>query len=231
MNKQKKKDQQEKKASREKKLGNFQIRRWRISKGVLTAWMIGLCVAGIIGYNFYQHQRSLVGGGAPPARVKGSPQARLKIIEYIDLQCPHCALGAMTLKSYLDRYPGDIYLEMRYFPLGQLNSMISAIYAECAATQDKFWELTDLLLERQSQWRKIKDVQDLFWGMAQEAGLDLNALSQCVTSGKARATILADKAKGDSLIIKSTPTYFINGQMVVGYENLKKELGKNFEDK
>ena len=87
------------------------------------------------------------------ARAKGNPQARLKIVEFIDFQCPACAYGVKYLKTFFDQHPNDIYLQVRYYPLTNVHhhAMISALYSECAARQGKFWALNDLMMPQQDR--------------------------------------------------------------------------------
>src|SRR5271170_6164341 len=55
------------------------------------------------------------------ARTKGNPQARVKIVEFIDFQCPACAYGVKYLKALFEKYPNDLYVRVRYFPLTQMH--------------------------------------------------------------------------------------------------------------
>jgi protein-disulfide isomerase len=77
------------------------------------------------------------------ARAKGNPQARVKIVEFVDFQCPACAYGLKFLRTFIEQHPNDVYVQVRYFPLTNMHhhAMISALYSECAARQGKFWEL------------------------------------------------------------------------------------------
>src|ERR1700690_3064713 len=62
------------------------------------------------------------------ARSKGNPDARIKIVEFIDFQCPGCAYGITQLKTVFNEHPNDIYLQVKYFPLTQMqhHAMTSA---------------------------------------------------------------------------------------------------------
>src|SRR5260370_16526798 len=82
-----------------------------------------------------------------PARLRGSPQAPVMIVEFSDFQCPFCRRVQSTLKNLLEKYQGQVSLAYRDFPLRGMHSQ-----AESAAEasrwdleQGKFWEYHDLL--------------------------------------------------------------------------------------
>ena len=164
------------------------------------------------------------------ARAKGNPQARVKIVEYIDFQCPACAWGIKYLKTLFDKYPNDLYLQVRYFPLTNMHrhAMISALYSECAARQGKFWVLDDLMIPQQTQWAQLINPEPVFQSMASQAGMDTSQLNSCLASDDARKVINSEKSLGQSVGISSTPTYFINNKMVVGTKSLQEELHTYF---
>ena len=166
------------------------------------------------------------------ARSKGNPQARVKIVEFIDFQCPACAYGIKYLKTAFDKHPNDIYLQVKYFPLTNMHrhAMISALYSECAARQGKFWALDDLMIPQQSQWAQLISPEPVFQAMAQQAGVNIDQLNTCLTSDDARRVINDEKSFGQSVGILSTPTYFINGKMVVGTKSLQDELKSYFPE-
>lgn len=164
------------------------------------------------------------------ARSKGNPEARVKIVEYIDFQCPACAFGIKYLKSFIEAHPNDIYLQVRYFPLTNMHhhAMVSALYSECAARQGKFWALDDLMIPQQSQWAQLISPDPVFQAMATQVGMNIDQLNTCLASDDARKVINDEKSVGQSLGITSTPTYFINDKMVVGTKSLQEVLKSYF---
>ena len=164
------------------------------------------------------------------ARAKGNPQARVKIVEFIDFQCPACANGIKILGKYFDQHPNDIYLQVNYFPLTNMHrhAMDSALYSECAARQGKFWALNDLMMPQQSQWGQLISAEPVFHAMAEQAGMNIQKLNTCLGSDDVRRVINDEKSLGQSLGISSTPTYLINNKMVVGTKSLEEELNNYF---
>jgi protein-disulfide isomerase len=168
------------------------------------------------------------------ARSKGNPQARVKIVEFIDFQCPACAAGIKYLKGVFDKHPNEVHIQVRYFPLTNMHhhALVSALYSECAARQGKFWALNDLMIPQQSQWASLVNPQPVFESMAKQTGMNMKKLGTCMSSEEARKVINDEKALGQSLGVRSTPTYFINNKMVVGAKSLEEELKNYFpEDK
>ena len=164
------------------------------------------------------------------ARAKGNPGSKVRIVEYVDFQCPPCAYGIKYLKTFFDRHPNDIYLQVRYFPLTNMHhhAMISALYSECAARQGKFWALNELMMPQQSQWAPLISPQPVFQAMAVQVGMNMDQLNACLASDDARRVINDEKSVGQSLGIVSTPTYFVNNKMVVGTKSLEDELKTYF---
>jgi len=203
----------------------------RISKNKLTFFVVVTVIVAVIAYDYFQRQAQLSEGMR--ARFKGSPDAKAKIVEYIDFQCPACARGSKYLMEYIKSHPDRVSLQMKYYPLNMhTHAFISARYAECAARQDKFWVFHDFLILNQREWKKLVDAQPMFDKMAEMSKMNIDQLKNCLNSDQVKQTILNDKQEGTTLGIKSTPTYFVNGKMVVGLKSLKQEFADLFgEDK
>ncbi|MBI5150324.1 MAG: thioredoxin domain-containing protein [Candidatus Omnitrophica bacterium] len=158
-------------------------------------------------------------------RVKGSPDAPIRVTEFIDLECPACAQGAKYLAQFMADHPGSVRLELKYFPLKMhRHGLEVARYAECAARQGKFWPFHDLLLERQANWSRLMDTAPAFALISGEVGLDPQRLKACLKDASVDAFITQNRLEGENRGVKSTPTYYVNGKMVVGINSLQSEL-------
>ncbi len=164
------------------------------------------------------------------ARAKGNPNAKVKIVEFIDFECPACAYGSKLLKENMEQHPQDIYLQVKYFPLTGMHhhAMPAALYSECAARQGKFWPLHELMMPQQGQWSQLLSADPVFLDMARAVGADMTVLQACVASEDANKAINDEKSLGQSMGVQSTPSYFINGKMVVGTKSLLDELDTYF---
>ncbi len=161
---------------------------------------------------------------ASQKKSKGPAGAPIKIIEYSDFECPACRMAIPTVQSMMEAYPEKIYFTFHHYPLeGHKVSPLAHVAAECAAVQNKFWPYHDKLYQQQKIWTKAANPSEIFLRYAQENGLELDAFAKCLTDDKIRRQILLEKSEGEALVIRSTPTFFINGERVVGPMELKQK--------
>ncbi len=160
------------------------------------------------------------------ARAKGDPQAKVKITEFIDFECPACAHGSKILSEQFEKHGKDMYVQVKYFPLTNMHrhAIQAALYSECSARQGKFWALHEQMMPQQQQWSQLVSADPVFQGIAKDAGVDITKLNTCLASDEARKAINDERAVGQSMGVQSTPSYFINGKMVVGTKSLMDEL-------
>lgn len=192
-----------------------------MKKTQLTFIIVAIGVALILGVRSYIIADPSEIEEASLKRVKGDKNATLYITEYIDFQCPSCAYGAKYLKDIMSQKPGLIRLELRHFPLRMhKHAVMASKYSECALKQDKFWEFHDKLIDQQNNWKNLMNAMPAFDQLAKDVGLEPVALQQCLSDESVLEEIEQHKAEGKALGINSTPTYFINGEMVVGTKSL-----------
>ncbi len=201
-----------------------------LTKGYLALLVIVLSVAAIWAAKFTLILLRPKSFETALARTKGDPNAQVQITEYLDFQCPACAKGSLFLSKMISDNPGQIFLQVKYYPLENMHkhAIRSARYAECAARQGKFWPFHDLLFAQQARWKELINPEPAFQQIAMDTQLDFNWLNQCLSDDGVRETIMKEKKEGAASGISSTPTYFINGKMVVGPKLLEEELKKHF---
>jgi protein-disulfide isomerase len=149
----------------------------------------------------------------------GSPAAPVTIVEYADFQCPFCvrfALGGEKdiIREYVDT--GQVQLVFRQFPFIGDESSLAAEASECAADQDRFWEYHDLLFEKHEGENVGTYRPDNLKSYAEEVGLDPEGFATCLDSGQHRAAVEVAKTIGAAQGVRSTPTFFIDGQKFEG---------------
>jgi len=148
-------------------------------------------------------------------QIKGDPQAKAIFIEYSDFQCPACAAYYPLVKNLIEKYGTSIVFVYRHFPLQQHPAAKPAAYAaEAAGKQGKFWEMHDLLFERQQQWSGKNDPEKIFRGYAAELGLSLEQYDQDVDSSDIKGKVESDIRSGQQAKITGTPTFFLNGKSI-----------------
>ena len=152
------------------------------------------------------------------AFVKGPKDAPVTLVEFTDFHCAFCGRAVATLKDVMREYDGKIRWVFRDFPIASLHPRApkAAEAARCAGEQGKFWEYHDLLFESQS----LATIED-FKRSAEQLKLDLKSFGQCLDSGKHQAAVEADVQEGTRLGVTGTPTFFINGRILVGAQPLE----------
>ena len=92
------------------------------------------------------------------------------------------------------------------------NAMIAAQAAEAAGQQFKFWEMHDLLFERQNRWAQVPDAHTIFLKYASELGLDLARFKRDIWDSKIKEKIYRDVMEGQIAQVQSVPAFFLNGK-------------------
>ena len=156
---------------------------------------------------------------AKTRHFKGDPDAPVTIIEFADFQCPFCGRFFTETEPQIDeQYMQGGRVRFGYFNFAFLGpeSTWAAEAAECAADQNKFWEYHDKLYESQSGENQGAFNKDNLKKVAKELGLDTSAFDDCIDSGKYTQLIEEESSMASSIGVRSTPTFLINGQPVVG---------------
>jgi protein-disulfide isomerase len=151
--------------------------------------------------------------------VQGAEDAPVTIIEYASYTCPHCANFhkgpfKQLKKDYIDTGKVKfIYREVYFDRYGLWASMI----ARCSGPE-KFFGITDLIYEGQSEWSRAGDsssIIDALRKIGRLAGIDNDALEACLQDGTKAQTLVSwyqEHAEADG--ITSTPSFIINGKSV-----------------
>ncbi len=150
--------------------------------------------------------------GGANAPVRGSPDAVVTITEFADFQCPYCASARSTLDQVLREYPHKVKLVYRNFPLDfHPDSMLAHRAAAAAGEQGKFWEMHDLIFSHQRAMKR----DDLF-SMARSLDLDMDRFAADLQTEKLMRQISADREEGKRQGVDGTPTFYVDGQQLVG---------------
>lgn len=155
-------------------------------------------------------------GDAP---VWGNSDAKVTIVEFSDFQCPFCSRAADTVGELKKKYGGKVKIAFRHFPLpmhAQARPAAEASMCVYDQNKDKFWKFHDLVFQNQQHL----DAADLD-KYAKQIGVDAKKFTECVTSKKFAAFVQKEMDYGNKVGVKSTPTFFINGELVSGALPLK----------
>jgi protein-disulfide isomerase len=168
---------------------------------------------------------SLAAQGTDPAplagRSKGSAQAPVTVYEMSDFECPYCRRFALETFPLLDSLyvaTGKVRWVFINFPLTSIhpNAVPAAGIALCAAKQEAFWPVHDLLFRHQSDWADLKDPADYLLSLADSARISRAALTECVRSSTTNEEVRADAEGANRAGATSTPTFYIEGGLLVG---------------
>jgi len=138
--------------------------------------------------------------------IRGPVDAPVTVLEYGDFECPYCGQAEPVLRALLREY-GDVAYVWRNLPLNDVhpNAQRAAEAAEAAAEQGAFWEMHDLLLERQD----ALGYRDLV-GYARELGLDVERFQDDLRTRTGAGRIAEDVDSADLSGVSGTPTFFVN---------------------
>jgi protein-disulfide isomerase len=147
--------------------------------------------------------------GAP---FKGPDQAKVTIVEFSDFQCPYCAKAATEAAQVVAKFPTQVKLVFKQFPLEDHSQAALAAEASLAAqAQGKFWQLHDKMY---ANFRMINRARINVW--ATEVGLDMNRFRADLDGHKFAARVKAEEQEGEVAGVEGTPTFYINGKKFNG---------------
>lgn len=155
-----------------------------------------------------------------PDMALGPANATVTITEFASMTCPHCA--AFTEKvfpkiksEYIDT--GKIRFVFREFPL-DIKAAAGSMLARCIAKDDsgKYFAVIDMLFRQQNDWA-AKNTTETLTRIGKQAGLSQQQVEDCLKDQALLDKIAADqKYANEVLKVNSTPTFFINGEMIKG---------------
>ena len=155
----------------------------------------------------------------------GSPDAKVKLVEYSSFTCPHCARFHETVygelkKNYIDT--GKVYFTLRevYF---DRYGLWAALIARCGGEM-RYFGIHDMLFAKQKEWSGSEDpmqVVENLKAIGRAAGLDDAAMDVCLNdTANAEALIKRFQTNFEADGVEGTPTFFINGTK---YSNMSYE--------
>ena len=202
------------------------------NKLTVTVAVLFVCVAPILALKIFALKESKGLDKRTLARSKGDSHAPVWITEYFDYQCPACRTAHDTLDKYFQKYPKQLYLQVRFFPLpAHKYGLKTALYAECAARQNKFWKFHDLVFENQTSWSALPDAEPVFKDYARLAGMDLKKCEACLKDPETEKAVMEEKGKASALGVQITPTAYVNGKIFAGAQAINAELQNDLDEK
>lgn len=149
------------------------------------------------------------------SHVLGDPaDGRVTLVEFLDLECEACAAVFPFVEELRQEYAGKVRFVIRYFPLpGHANAVNAALAVEAAAQQGRLEEMYAILYRSQAEWGEKQESQaELFRGIAEELGLDMEAYDAAIADPATAARVELDRGDGEALGLQGTPSFFLNGE-------------------
>ena len=119
------------------------------------------------------------------------------------------------MEALLAKYPDKIRFIYRHFPLTSIHqhAVISAVAAEAAAAQGKFWGYAGILFDQQDTWSQTRDPKELFISFAKQIEIpDIDKFQKDLENQIGKDRVLAELQLGNKLAVNATPTFFVNSE-------------------
>ena len=150
----------------------------------------------------------------------GSSSAKVFVVEFADFGCGYCARFNVETYPKLDSAhikPGLVRWKMVPFVTGSFrNSRDVAEAAECSAEQGAFWKMHDLLYAQRKEWMASTDIRALINKYVAQLKLQPVPFQRCLMNPEIKRRIQRHDAIAQQLLIRGTPTFFVNGRIVPG---------------
>lgn len=151
---------------------------------------------------------------------KGSGEAELTIVEFSDFQCSACSRATSEVERVISDFGDRVRVIYRHFPLTQthFNAFDAAVASEITGKEGKFWEMHDMLFERQKDWADEEDAKEIFVGYVEDLGLERESFLSSFEDKSFEEKVRADIRDGRELGIAATPTFIVGGKAIYANE-------------
>lgn len=177
----------------------------------------------------------LLAPGPLPEMIEGAADAKVTIVEYASMSCPHCAAFHNEVlpeikKTYIDT--GKVRLIFREFPLNRI-AVAAAMLPRCIP-QERSKELVAELFRRQNDWLiQGEQAVERLYETVKQVGFTKASFEKCLDDKALYDNILAVRARADQQFgVHGTPAFFVNGKRYNGpptFAGLSKEIEANLK--
>ncbi|MBF0437744.1 MAG: thioredoxin domain-containing protein [Magnetococcales bacterium] len=186
-------------------------------------------VAAVLFQNYKAEQQSVSiskstafeRAGAP---VKGPSDAKVTIVEFLDPACETCRDFYPLMQQFIDQYPGQVKVMVRYAPLHPGSDQVVKML-EAAHRQKQFWQALELLFASQERWVINHAAQPMrAQAILESLRLNQEQFSADRNGSEVAAVIQQDIQDGQRFNVRATPEFFVNGRPMLdfSYENLSR---------
>lgn len=191
----------------------------------VTGTAAGLAtIPGLKGFAYAQSSTdAFMVAGPLGEQSMGNPDSNIKVIEYASMTCGHCASFHMNIfpefkEKYIDT--GKVHFLFREFPLDPLSAG-AFMLARCAG-EGRYFPFVDVLFETQNTWTRTNDPVTALFNISRQAGFTQETFDSCLSNQQLLDGVNWVKDRGETEFnVRSTPTFFVNGQMLRGVQSLE----------
>ncbi len=143
---------------------------------------------------------------------QGPRKAPITIVQFSDFQCPSCAKAAPLVKQIFETYSGQVKWIFKNYPLRfHKDAALAHEAALAAGEQGKFWEMHDLIFANQTKMKRKH-----LLGYARNLNLNIDQFILSLDSGRYKEAVERDIEEGNTLGVRGSPTFIINGKKFEG---------------
>lgn len=144
----------------------------------------------------------------------GALNSPVEVIYYSDFSAPFVGDVLDNIFALKELYQDDIVLAYRHYATGEYgNSYQLAIAADCAAKEDKFWEMADKISKKQNE--SAVSESDLY-DFAKEIGLDETGFEECLADSANKDKVISVSGQAEEYGVMGVPTIFVNKLILAG---------------
>jgi len=159
--------------------------------------------------------------GPLPDRILGSATASVTMIDYSSMTCPHCAEFATTTfpvlkKEFVDT--GKVRFIAREYPLDDLAAAAAMLIRSVGP--DRYYPALEELFAQQREWWSPR-IQPLMTFAIAHLGFTEASFNACLADRQLLDRLVQMRKRAMTFGVYSTPTFFINGEAVVGYRTIQ----------
>ncbi len=183
-------------------------------KGALDRWLGEKTAKTPINVFFKQPRRPTYDVKVGDAPFTGGANAKVEVVEFSDFQCPFCSKASVILKDLKKKYGSKVKIAFKQYPLPfHSQAKGAAVASLCANEQSSelFWKMHDAMFDDQSKL-SVASLKET----AKKIGADTKKFDACLDSNKYLAKVEENIKEGQAIGVKSTPTFFVNGQLIQG---------------
>lgn len=149
----------------------------------------------------------------PYSPIMGPEDAPVTIVEFFDPACEACRAFYPVIKDIMAEHDGQVRVVLRYTAFHGAASEEAIRVMEAARMQDVYIPVKEAILEFQPRWASHGEpAPGLILGIAEQAGLDVDAAQNQMRAPQTLAILNQDRADVEAMGVRQTPTFYVNGK-------------------